>query len=448
MSVFDTIDSMVPDPREWTGHVRALRGLCAVVGDLPAPVGALVRICGQLGDVMGEVIGFDSGDAIVMAMGSREGLLSGTPVTLEQVAPVVRVGAQQLGRVIDGLARPVDGAGPIGAARVRPLQPEPIGPMHRRLIREPLHTGVRAVDLITPLGRGQRMGVFAGPGVGKSTLLGQLARGASSDINVIALIGERGREVGEFIKETLGPQTLARSVVVVATGDESPVMRVRAAKSACAIAEHFRDEGNDVLFIMDSATRFAHAQRQIGLAVGEPPATRGYTPSVFSELACLLERAGAVDGPNGPCSITGLYTVLVEGDDMTEPVADAARGILDGHLILSRALAQRGYFPAIDVLDSISRVMREVADDEHLRARQIVLRLEARYKEIEELVRIGAYARGSDREADAALEFREMVEALLTQGSGESSSPGDARSALLALASQMHAKLDSSSRAA
>jgi flagellum-specific ATP synthase len=306
--------------------------------------------------------------------------------------------------------------------------------MQRARITRPLLTGVRAIDLMTPIGRGQRMGVFAGPGVGKSTLLAQIARHTDADVNVIALIGERGREVREFVEEALGPEGLARSVVVVATGDESPLLRLRAAKYACTIAEHFRELGRHVLLMMDSVTRFAHAQRQVGLSVGEPPATKGYTPSVFSAMALMLERAGIVEDSGG--SITGLYTILVEGDDMTEPIADTARGILDGHLILSRALAQKGHYPAVDVLDSISRVANDVAEPQHLAARQQILRLLAAHKKIEDLLQIGAYAPGSNPEADTAIDLLEPVNALLTQGVSENPVFEQSRSLLIKLAMQ------------
>ncbi len=437
---------------ERVGTIRSLRGLCAAVRDLAAPVGSLVKLETESGGTAGEVIGFEDSDAIVMPLAGRDGLMAGGRAVLEQTSPTVRVGAELLGRVIDGLGRAIDGRGPVRPMGSRPLQPAPIDAMRRRLIRERLATGVRAVDTMTPVGRGQRLGIFAGPGVGKSTLLAQLVRGSESDANVIALIGERGREVREFIQETLGDEALSRSVVVVATGDESPAMRVRAAKGACAIAESLRDEGKDVLFIMDSATRFAHAQRQIGLAVGEPPATRGYTPSVFSELAQLLERAGAVEASDGATerrsgegglggSITGMYTILVEGDDMTEPIADAARGILDGHLILSRDLAKRGHFPAIDVLDSVSRVTGEICDERHLAARQVLLRLLAKHGEVAELVRIGAYAAGSDAEADTAIAFLEEIEALLTQARGEASAFDASRAAMVDLGERASAAL-------
>ncbi len=414
------------------GRVRAVRGLCAVARDLVAPVGALVRIEGGVRMIFGEVIGFDGDDAIVMPLETCEGIAQGAPVVLEERQGSIGVGDGQLGRVVDALGRAIDGGVAIRGLERRAINAQPAGPMERRLIREVLPSGVRCVDCMTPIGRGQRIGIFAGPGVGKSTLLAQLARGAASDVNVIALIGERGREVGEFVHETLGDEALARSVVVASTGDESPVMRVRAAKGACAIAEHFRDRGADVLLIMDSATRFAHAQRQIGLAAGEPPATRGYTPSVFSELSRLLERAGAIGGG----SITGMYTILVEGDDMTEPVADAARGVLDGHLVLSRRLAQRGHYPAIDVLDSVSRVASQIVGKEHLQARQVLISLLARYREVEELVRIGAYAKGSDAHADVAIELMASIEGLLTQGMEETCEMEQSVSAMRDIASR------------
>lgn len=427
------------------GRVRSLRGLCVEVADLRAPLGALVSIESGQRATPAEVIGFDAGHAIVMPLGAMEGIGPGAEVVLEQIRPTIPVGEGQLGRVVDAMGRAIDDRGAIHATGRRPIDAPQTSPLRRRLIRQALPTGVRAVDCLTPIGRGQRMGIFAGPGVGKSTLLAQLARGSSSDANVIALIGERGREVGEFVHETLGDRALEKSVVVASTGDESPAMRVRAAKSACAIAEHLRDRGLDVLLIMDSATRFAHAQRQIGLAVGEMPATRGYTPSVFSELARLLERAGAIahDERSGtPAgSITGLYTILVEGDDLTEPVADAARGILDGHLILSRELAQRGHYPAIDVLDSVSRVASEIAPPEHLAARQTVLRLLSAHREIEELVRIGAYARGSDPHADVALDLLSDLRALLTQTRTETPTMDQSVKRLIALAERADAAI-------
>jgi FliI/YscN family ATPase len=401
------------------GVVSAVRGLTVLVDEFPVPVGTIVRVgdgSGLTGEQFGEVVGFTREHAIVMMLGQTAGIAAGNRVLAVQAAPVAKVGFSLVGRVLDGLGRALDGGPPPRELVPRALSPEPISPMRRKRITQALRTGMRAVDLMTPLGRGQRMGIFAGPGVGKSTLMGSIARRTSAQVNVIALIGERGREVKDFIEHALGPEGLARSVVIVATGDESPLMRVRASRLACSCAEFFRDAGADVLLMMDSITRFAHAQRQIGLSAGEPPATKGYVPSVFAQMALLLERAGSVEGAG---SITGLYTILVEGDDMTEPVADAARGILDGHLILSRKLAQKGHFPAVDVLDSVSRVADEVASEEHMTARRGVLRLLATYREVEDLVQIGAYARGSNPVADAAIELQGHVQELLRQGKGD-----------------------------
>lgn len=421
-----------------SGVVVAVRGLSVVVQDLAAPIGSLVSIHRDTtvneSEVYGEVVGLASGQAIVMLLAQATGIRAGDRVVCEQVDPTARVGPGLLGRVVDGFARPIDAGPPIGAGIPRPLSPEPIRAMSRRRISLPLHTGLRAIDLFTTLGKGQRIGVFAGPGVGKSTLMGTIARRSAADVNVIALIGERGREVKDFIEHSLGPEGLAKSVVVVATGDESPLLRLRAARLACTAAEYFRDAGFDVMLMMDSITRFAHAQRQVGLSVGEPPATKGYTPSVFAQMALLLERAGALEGPKGGGSITGLYTILVEGDDMTEPVADAARGILDGHIILSRKLAQRSHFPAIDVMDSVSRVADDVSDAEQIKARQHILRLLAIYRDVEDLVQIGAYARGSNPEGDIAIDLHAQISELLRQGKGDATPFDQARAALLRLA--------------
>lgn len=422
------------------GRVSALRGLTVMVDDLPTPIGSLVRVGGGPGrgefGAIGEVVGFAGGQSIVMMMQVTDGIRAGDTVTALQAAQTVGVGDGLLGRCIDGLGNPIDGLGKVVATYPREINASPIGPLQRRRIKEPMHTGLRVLDLFTTLGRGQRLGVFAGPGVGKSTLMGAIARNASADVNVIALIGERGREVKDFIEHSLGPAGLARSVVVVATSDESPLLRVRAALVATAVAEHFRDLGKSVMLMMDSVTRFAHAQRQIGLSVGEPPATRGYTPSVFSTLARLLERAGSKEGVNGAAggSITGLYTVLVEGDDMTEPVADAARGILDGHIILSRLLAQRNHYPAVEVLDSVSRVADDVSEQAHIAARRQVVKLMAAYRKIEDLVQIGAYAKGSSVESDVAIALQPRILELLQQGNNEKEAFEIAKAKLLKLA--------------
>lgn len=424
-------------PARVVGRVAALRGLSVMADDLRVPIGSLVRIGVERAStpaVLGEVVGFAREHTVVMLLGQTAGLRPGDPVACVQVAQTAPVGDGLLGRIIDGLGRPIDGKGPVRERVSRPIDPDPIGPMQRRAIREQLLSGVRAVDLMTPIGRGQRLGIFAGPGVGKSTLLGQMARATDADVSVIALIGERGREVRDFVEQALGEEGLKRAVVVVATGDESPLLRLRAAKLACTAAEHFRAGGRDVLLMMDSVTRFCHAQRQVGLTVGEPPATRGYTPSVFSQLALLLERAGAVGEPDGGGSITGMYTILVEGDDTTEPISDAARGILDGHLMLSRTLAQRGHYPAIDVLDSVSRVADDVTEVGHRAARVQLARMLATYHKVEDLVQIGAYAAGSDPEADVAIEFNREINAMLVQGRGEAYAFGEARAAMIDLA--------------
>ena len=436
-------------PMLLTGRVHALRGLTVLVRDLPMPIGSLVRLprasADDRDDALGEVIGFDGRHAIVMMLSSTSGVSAGDEVIGLHAQQSVGVGPSMLGRIVNGLGRPIDGKGPLHGMTPRPLDPEPISPMRRARITQPLATGIRAIDLMTTLGRGQRMGVFAGPGVGKSTLLGCVTKNTEADVCVVALIGERGREVRDFIEHTLCEAGMRKSILVVATSDESALMRVRAALAACSVAEYFRDQGKAVLLIMDSVTRFAHAQRQIGLSVGEPPATRGYTPSVFAAMARLLERAGCLAASSDSVapslghsvtsgSITGLYSVLVEGDDMTEPVADAARGILDGHIMLSRAIAQRGQYPAIDVLDSISRVADDVCPPEHSHARRQIVRLMAAYKNVEDLVQIGAYAKGSSPEADIAIRYRQPILDLLQQGRNETEKFELSRKRLYALA--------------
>ncbi len=419
------------------GSVTAVRGMSVFVEDFPVPVGAMVTIHSSSSvrcePVPGEVVGFTKDHAVIMLLGQTGGIRAGDRVHAEQSSPTVGVSRFMLGRVINGLAQPIDGGPTIRDVHPVPLSPEPVSAMTRKRINRALATGVRAIDVMTTLGRGQRLGIFAGPGVGKSTLLGTIAKRTAADVNVIALIGERGREVKDFIELALGPEGLKRSVVIVATGDESPLLRLRAARLACSVAEFFRDLGKDVLLMMDSITRFAHAQRQIGLSVGEPPATKGYTPSVFSALAGLLERAGTLQTGG---SITGLYTILVEGDDMTEPVSDAARGILDGHVILSRKLAHKAHYPAIDVLDSVSRVADDVTEPAHQAARRQILRLMAVYREVEDLVQIGAYARGSNPDADVAIELQPAINELLRQTAADAPTFDQARAALLKLADQ------------
>lgn len=405
--------------QEIIGTVVAVKGLGLLVADLPLPVGALVRLESRSyarnnssHALRGEVIGFEGSKSIVMLFGSSDGVSPGMYVRGEQAAQTVAVSESLLGRVINGLGRPIDGKRIPSDCVGRLLDPPPTCALARTPITQPLPTGLRAVDSMLTVGKGQRVGIFSGPGVGKSTLLAMIARNSSADVNVLALVGERGREVREFIEKSLGSEGLAKSVIIVATGDESPLLRVRAAMVACAVAEYFRDGGADVLLMMDSITRLAQAQRQVGLTVGEQPATKGYTPSVFAMLPKLLERAGTIESGG---SITGFYAVLVEGDDLTEPISDAARGVLDGHIVLSRRLAGRGHYPAIDLLESISRVADTVCDQNHNTARQLVMKLQAAYAEAEELINIGAYAHGSNPDCDVAIALKPKIDQMLRQ---------------------------------
>jgi len=424
---------------ELRGTVREVQGLALRVSAMPAPVGSMVRVTPRRvrgKALFGQIVGCDGDEAIVLPFGSTDGVSRGDPVYNEQHEQQARVGVSLLGRVIDGLGKPIDGRGPLPETVPVPLQPKPVEALRRPPIDQPLATGLRAIDAITPLGKGQRIGIFAAPGVGKSTLMANAARHTAADVSVIAMVGERGREVRDFIEKTLGPEGLTRSVVVVATSDEPALMRLRAAMVATAAAESFRDQGLDVLLLMDSVTRLCQAQRQVGLAAGEPPTTRGYPPSVFAMLPALLERSGRTE--NG--SITGLYTVLVEGDDMTEPVADACQGILDGHLHLSRKLAERGHYPAIDILSSISRCADDVTDSAHHTARREVLKLVSAYREVEDLLNIGAYAQGSNPDYDLAIACKPAIDRLLQQGRGETKGQADfnrTKAQLLALQQQI-----------
>lgn len=378
--------------------------------DLPgARVGEVCRIEGS---GVAETVGFREQRALLMPFNAVDGLRFGARVDTVGEMPSVPVGDALRGRVLDGFGQPMDGKGPLGTLARRPLHAASPDPLRRGLIRQPLQTGVRVLDGLLTFGRGQRVGLMAGSGVGKSTLLGMIARRSSAAVNVIALIGERGREVREFLEEVLGPEGLARSVVVVVTSDKAPVLQVRGAFVAATIADWFRDEGLDVMFFMDSATRLAMAQRQIGLAAGEPPTTKGYTPSVFALLPRLMERAGPGVGTG---SVTALYTVLIDGDDLQDPIGDAVRGIVDGHVVLSRAIAAHGQFPAVDVLQSVSRVMPLVTTAAHRAVAARVRSLMATWSENEELIRLGAYRPGSNAAVDAAIAKNEAIRAFRAQ---------------------------------
>lgn len=365
--------------------------------------------------VLAEVVGFRENRALLMPLGVMEGIKPGSEIVATRSMHHINVGEELLGRVLDGLGNPIDGKGVLQTTQLYPVNSSPPNSLQRKRITDPLPMGIRAIDSCITIGRGQRVGIFAGSGVGKSTVLGMIARNSKADVNVIGLTGERGREVRDFIEESLGEEGLSRSVVVVATSDQPALVRIKSALVATTIAEFFRDQGADVILMMDSVTRLALAQREVGLAIGEPPATRGYTPSVFAMLPKLLERAGTSDKG----SITGLYTVLVEGDDMNEPVADAVRGILDGHIVLSRALAHQNHYPAIDILQSVSRVMPSITSPVHRTAAGELRALMAAYRDAEDLINIGAYVEGSNPLIDRAKRHIDKIRGFLRQESSE-----------------------------
>ena len=416
------------------GRVAQVVGLVAESQGPDVRVGDLCRICFRDGShgLDAEVVGFRDDRVLLMPLGDLREVGPGCDVISTNHPLEVGVGEALLGRILDGLGEPMDDRGPLAATDFYPLYAEPPHPLRRQMVERPLSVGVRVVDGMLTLGTGQRIGIFAGSGVGKSTLLGMMARYTTADVNVISLVGERGREVREFIERDLGPEGLARSVLIIATSDQPPLIRLKAALTATAVAEYFRDQGRDVLLMMDSVTRVARAQREIGLAIGEPPATRGYTPSVFEMLPRLLERAGA--GERG--SITGIYTVLVEGDDMNEPVADTVRGVLDGHIVLSRKIASRNFYPAVSVLESVSRVMPAIVSPEHLAAAGRIRDLLATYAESEDLINIGAYKAGSNVRVDWALSHLDSVRGFLEQRVDESSSFEETDRLMLALVPQ------------
>lgn len=417
-------------PMSLTGRVSRVVGLTASVAGFPAPLGAICRIIREYDEpVEAEVVGFQGDDTLLVPYGDLSGVRRGNRVILFQSIPSVRVGDRLLGRVIDGRGRFIDGLPPAAVPHRVSLNAPPIPPLNRPPIDTPLSTGVRVIDGLMSCGKGQRLGIFSGSGVGKSVLLGQMARSSSADVNVVVLVGERGREVREFLEGDLGPEGLARSVVVVATSDEPALLRLRAAHTGTAIAEYFRDTGRDVLLMMDSVTRYALAQREIGLAAGEPPATRGYPPSVFAKLPRLLERSGR----NDRGSITGFYTVLVEADDTNEPISDTVRGILDGHIVLSRSLAERAHWPAVDVLASISRSMNGIVSEEHRQAADHLKHLLAAYQQSEDLINIGAYQAGSNPTVDLAIQLHERINRFVQQSLSEKVVFEEAVSDLLAL---------------
>lgn len=380
----------------------------------PMPVGGVCRILSANGGepVLAESIGFKDGSLLLMPLGRAEGVEPGSTIIAERFEAKVGVSRKMLGRVLDGMGRQLDNGPNIKWEKEVPIYREPLNPLHRSRITEPLDVGIRSINSLITLAKGQRAAIMAGSGVGKSVLLGMMAKYTKADVNVIALIGERGREVREFIEKDLGEEGLKRSIVIVATSDSSPLIRMRGAYMASAVAEYFRDMGKDVLLMMDSITRFAMAAREVGLASGEPPTNKAYPPSTFFHIPKLLERAGTAKNKG---SITGIYTVLVEGDDMNEPVADAVRGTVDGHMVLDRRLASVGHYPAIDILKSVSRIMSDVVDENHLNRAVEIRKILANYNKIEDLVNLGAYVKGNNPSNDYALDMIDMVNRFLVQ---------------------------------
>ena len=412
------------------GRVVRMIGLKIEAAGCTGAVGSrcLVRVSPHR-NIVAEIVGFSDGRLVLMPESSVDGLAIGAPVIPLEEENAVAVGEEMMGRVLDGAGQFIDGGGDLLSLKRTALRGEALNPLSRVAITEPLDVGVRAINALTTIGKGQRLGLFAGSGVGKSTLLGMLTRNTQADVIVVALVGERGREVRDFVDETLGPEGLKRAIVIATPADQSPLMRVNGAWRATAIAEYFRDQGKNVLLLMDSLTRFAQAQREIGLAAGEPPVSRGYTPSVFSLLPRLVERAG--NNQNG--SITAIYTVLVEGDDLDDPIADASRAILDGHIVLSRQLADEGVFPAVDISASISRAMVSLVDEQHYAGLQAVKEQMATYHANRDLITIGAYQRGSDPRIDAAIQQHPQIIELLKQSIDSSISMSESVAALQTL---------------
>ncbi len=418
------------------GRVEQVIGLVIESQGPGIPVGSLCEVDIFKGRerILAEVVGFRGERVLLMPLGEMRGIEPGGIIRLAESSATAPVSESLLGRVIDGLGNPVDGKGPLNCHESYPLYAAPLNPMERDRVLEPVDVGVRALNGLLTLGKGQRIGIMAGSGVGKSVLMGMIARHTAADVSVIALIGERGRELQDFIERDLGPEGLARSVVVVATSDQPPLVRMRGAYLAMAIAEYFRDLNRDVIMMMDSVTRFAMSSREVGLAIGEPPTSRGYTPSVFSQLPKLLERAGNCKGKG---SITGIFTVLVEGDDMNEPIGDAVRSIVDGHVVLSRDLASRGHYPAIEVLGSISRCMSDVVDQEQIGIAHRFLDTLSTYRRSEDLINIGAYAQGSNAKIDEAIEMIDRLNTFLCQPIMEKATIAESRTQLMGLFDKM-----------
>jgi flagellum-specific ATP synthase len=402
------------NPLNIYGKVSGVIGLVVEGHNPGVSMGEVCQICpsGSNRMIRAEVVGFKKEKVLLTPLETLDGVGPGSKILSTGKKSNVKVGHNLMGRVVDGLGNPIDDKGPIDLEDEYPVYADPINPLKRARITEPIDLGIRSINGLFSCGRGQRMGIFAGSGVGKSFLLGMIARNTKADISVIGLVGERGREVREFVENSLGKEGLAKSVIVVATSDMHPLIRMRAAYMATVISEYFRDQGMDVLLMVDSLTRFAMAQREVGLSVGEPPTTKGYTPSVFSLMPKLLERAGKIEGSG---SITGLYTVLVEGDDFNEPIVDAARSILDGHITLSRELASRNHYPAVDVLKSISRVMIDIVDENHRKRANDIINIIATYNKAEDLINIGAYVEGSNPGIDNAIRMIDRVNSFLRQ---------------------------------
>lgn len=399
-----------------SGKIKQLIGLVIESAGPAASIGEVCNLeCSGEKVGMAEVVGFRDESTLLMPLGPLEGIRPGLDVVATGAPLQVAVGEQLLGRVLDGLGNPIDGKGPLGSTVLRPVFRDAPNPLSRKRISEPMVTGIRAVDAMTTIGKGQRVGIFSGSGVGKSVLMGMISKNCQADVTVIALIGERGREVREFLEKDLGEEGLKNAVVIAATSEQPALIRLKGALAACTISEYFRDQGKDVMLLMDSATRLALAQREIGLAIGEPPATKGFTPSVFAMIPKVMERAGMAE--NG--SITGLYTILVEGDDLDEPISDAARSVLDGHIVLSRKLANQNHFPAIDILSSISRCMPDVIEPAHKKTAGEIKSFMAAYAEAEDLINIGAYARGSNPVTDRSIAVMEKILPFLIQGIDE-----------------------------